>query len=219
MIERMASEKTAVCIGHSGENEAVRVAFALDEMQTLFPGGTAALLVRRRGDRAAYPVPVEVKDGRAYWTVRSPETARPGYGQCELQWYAGKALVKSARFDFVVEAALEAGAQPPEEPAKAWFRQMSQQLEGLEKWAGDPEELTTKEKSSLVAAINEAARSGSGMKYEIGDGLKLDEETSTLSVKTAQRVEEKNTLPVSAAAVHTAIQTALGTVEAQLAEI
>lgn len=84
----------------------------------------------------------------------------------------------------------------------------------IEKQIGDLDDLTTKDKSTLVAAINEAARSGGGG-YIIGDGLKLDPESNTLSVDTADKVEKDNTKPVTSAAVHTEV----GNINALLATI
>ena len=86
----------------------------------------------------------------------------------------------------------------------------------IEKQIGDLDDLTTKDKSTLVAAINEAARSGGGGGgYIIGDGLKLDTESNTLSVDTADKVEKDNTKPVTSAAVHTEV----GNINALLATI
>lgn len=51
--------------------------------------------------------------------------------------------------------------------------------------------------------------------YEIGDGLKLNEETNTLSADTATNVEEDNTKPITSAAVYQTvgnIEILLGTI-------
>lgn len=51
--------------------------------------------------------------------------------------------------------------------------------------------------------------------YKIGHGLKLDESTNTLSVDTADEVEQDNTLPVTSAAVAATvgnIEVLLGTI-------
>lgn len=68
---------------------------------------------------------------------------------------------------------------------------------------GNLADLTTEDKSSLVAAINEARQTGGGgTAYTIGHGLKLDAETNTLSVDTADKMEQDNTLPITSAAVY-----------------
>lgn len=154
-MDILASFTRNIKLGHTGENEAVRVAFSLVPFKEEFPGGRPALLVKPPKGGNAYPVTLTVEGDTAYWTVTAADTAVAGFGQCELQWYAGDTLAKSDKFDFIVVPALEAGAEPPDEPSKRWFDAIQAQI-------GDLSKLTTKAKDNLVAAINEAARSGGG---------------------------------------------------------
>ena len=87
----------------------------------------------------------------------------------------------------------------------------------LQKQIGDLDNLKTYNKGNLVDAINEARSSGGsgGGGYTIGDGLKLDAATNTLSVDTAAAVEKDNTKPVTSAAVYTEV----GNINALLATI
>lgn len=87
----------------------------------------------------------------------------------------------------------------------------------LQKQIGDLDDLKTYNKGNLVDAINEARNSGGsgGGGYTIGDGLKLDAATNTLSVDTAAAVEKDNTKPVTSAAVYTEV----GNINALLATI
>lgn len=81
---------------------------------------------------------------------------------------------------------------------------------------GDPADLTTEAKDTLVAAINEAARTGGGgTKYQIGNGLKLDTKTNTLAVDTADAVERDNTKPITSTAVYAVV----GNINALLATL
>lgn len=156
MMEVMASQMNAILLGHSGENGAVRVAFDLTAFQKAFPGGQPLLLVRRYADTTAYPAPLTVEEQTAYWTVGAADTARAGYGQCELQWYLEDgSLAKSDLFDFLVLGTLKTDAAPPDAPSRRWFEAIRRQL-------GDLSKLTTQAKENLVAAINEAAKTGSG---------------------------------------------------------
>lgn len=154
-MDILASFTRNIKLGHTGENEAVRVAFSLVPFKEEFPGGRPALLVKPPKGGNAYPVALTVEGNTAYWTVTAADTAVAGFGQCELQWYAGDTLAKSDKFDFWVVQALEAGAEPPDAPSKRWFDAIQSQI-------GDLNGLTTKAKENLVAAINEAARSGGG---------------------------------------------------------
>lgn len=155
MNEFKATHLAPIKLGHTGENEAVRVAFSLVPFKEEFPGGQPALLVKPPKGGNAYPVTLTVEGDTAYWTITAADTAVAGFGQCELQWYAGDTLAKSDKFDFIVVPALEAGTEPPDEPSKRWFDAIQAQI-------GDLSNLTTKAKDNLVAAINEAARSGGG---------------------------------------------------------
>lgn len=87
----------------------------------------------------------------------------------------------------------------------------------LQSQIGDLDNLKTYNKGNLVDAINEARSSGGsgGGGYTIGDGLKLDAATNTLSVDTAAAVEKDNTKPVTSAAVYTEV----GNINALLATI
>ena len=87
----------------------------------------------------------------------------------------------------------------------------------LKNQIGDLDDLQTYNKGNLVDAINEARSAGGsgGGGYTIGEGLKLDAATNTLSVDTAAAVEKDNTKPVTSAAVYTEV----GNINALLATI
>ena len=155
MIEIQATTLRTIKLGHTGENDAVRVAFSLLPFQQTFPGGRPALLVKRPKDAEAYPVTLEVDGATAYWTVTDTDTETAGFGQAELQWYLGDTLAKSDKFDFTVIQALTAGSEPPDAPTKRWF-------DAIESQIGNLADLTTDAKQNLVAAINEAATKGGG---------------------------------------------------------
>ena len=53
-----------------------------------------------------------------------------------------------------------------------------------------------------IAPLIESIETGGGTAYTIGHGLKLDAETNTLSVDTADKMEQDNTLPITSAAVY-----------------
>ena len=108
----------------------------------------------------------------------------------------------------VMPAADPSGDESADEALPVW-QQLQNQI-------GDLEKLKTYNKDNLVSAINEARQSGGGSGgYNIGSGLKLDSDTNTLSVDTADKVEQDNTKPVTSAAVYTEV----GNINALLATI
>ena len=158
MITVNASRREPICLRHQGENDAMRVAFPLSAFEADWPGGTPLLLVQRprsSRDTEAYPVALSVDGHTAYWTVSASDVEYSGYGKVQLQWRVEDVLVKSCIYDTVCVPSLHAGAEPPDEPSKRWFDAIQSQI-------GDLSKLTTKAKDNLVAAINEAARSGGG---------------------------------------------------------
>lgn len=158
MITVNASRREPICLRHQGENDAMRVAFPLSAFEADWPGGTPLLLVQRPRssmDAEAYPVALSVDGLTAYWTVSASDVEYSGYGKAQLQWRVEDILVKSCIYDTVCVPSLHAGAEPPDAPSKRWFDAIQAQI-------GDLSKLTTKAKDNLVAAINEAARSGGG---------------------------------------------------------
>ena len=109
-----------------------------------------------------------------------------------------------------VQPAAEPSGDPAAKPTLPIWAQLQKQI-------GDLDDLRTYNKDNLVAAINEARQSGGGGGggYQIGSGLKLDAETNTLSVDTAEIVEKDNTKPVTSAAVFAEV----GNINALLATI
>lgn len=53
--------------------------------------------------------------------------------------------------------------------------------------------------------INFKENNGNNNQYVIGNGLKLDIETNTVSVNTTDTVSQNNTLPITSAAVYTTV--------------
>lgn len=106
----------------------------------------------------------------------------------------------------VCPAAEPAGDQSTNPTMPVW-RQIEDQI-------GNLADLSTSAKRNLVAAINEAARSGGGgMPYELGSTLKVAD--GVLDVNTSDAPEQDNTLPITSAAVYSTV----GNIEALLSTI
>lgn len=146
-------------IGHSGENEVVRVQFPLDEFEAEFPNGRASLYVQRFGDKDAYPAVIDIEGTSAYWTITSADSAKPGHVRCELQWIVNDIIVKSDIYGFYLLKAIDVGQEPPDEPTKRWTDRIEEKI-------GDLNKLETDAKNDIVSAINEAASKGGGGKKD-----------------------------------------------------
>ena len=144
-------------IGKQGENNAVRVVWPMiaEKYAKLYGKGRFELVVVQKGK--AYPAVVNVEGADLVWDVLSADVATAEVGSLELIYYVGDTIAKSQTWETVVIASKSADGmtEPPEDPARAWFDAIKRQI-------GDLNKLTTKDKENLVAAINEAARTGSG---------------------------------------------------------
>lgn len=82
-------------LGKTGECRARTLAFREPcKWAAQFGGGVAQLLVKPPGHGKTYPVVLDQRDGMALWHVTAADTARPGYGHCELRWSVDGAVRK-----------------------------------------------------------------------------------------------------------------------------
>ena len=144
-------------LGKQGENNAVRVVWPeiAGKYAKLYGNGRFELVVVQKGK--AYPAVVSVTGADLVWDVHAADVATAEVGSLELIYYVGDTIAKSQTWETIVVASKSADGmtEPPEDPARAWFDAIKRQI-------GDLSKLTTKAKDNLVAAINEAARTGSG---------------------------------------------------------
>lgn len=144
-------------LGKQGENNAVLVVWPgiVEKYAKLYGKGRFELVVVQKGK--AYPAVVSVTGADLAWAVRAADVATAEVGSLELIYYVGDTIAKSQTWETVVITSKSADGmtEPPEDPARAWFDAIKRQI-------GDLNKLTTKAKENLVAAINEAARTGSG---------------------------------------------------------
>ncbi len=98
-------------LGKQGENMALELAFREPALWAEeFGAGTAQLLVKPPGSCGpAYPVVLEEEDGLAVWRVTAADTARHGYGRCELRWSVDGLVVKSKTYITFVAEGLSGG--------------------------------------------------------------------------------------------------------------
>lgn len=77
--------------------------------------GEAEIIFLPPGEKTPVSIiPARAEDGAWLWVVTTTETARPGYGKCELRYAAGGTMVKSATYQTYVAESLGEGTPIPE---------------------------------------------------------------------------------------------------------
>ena len=206
MIPIYAERGKPLCIGREGENNARYVVFDVSHWRAVYGPGTVQLLVQRTGETTPYPAALTVEGSNAIWVITLADTAIPGqFGKAELRYMVDDTLAKSEQWTTIVWDALWEPSETPPEPQQGWVDQVLQ--------AGvDAQDAAKRAETAAIHQPYPNADTGtwwiwdaekgeykdSGVSanpgYQIGDGLKLDEATNTLSVDmevVAQEVIEK----------------------------
>lgn len=123
---KVTNSSVIILLGKQGENLARRILFDLTRWISTFGPGTVQLLHQRSGDEAPYPVAVEKDGTQAIWTVTNADTAAPGTGHTELQYYVGDTLAKSETWMTKVLPALGDASETPPEAQQGWVDQVLQ---------------------------------------------------------------------------------------------
>lgn len=110
-----------IYLGLQGENLAREIAFDINAFYSEYgSGGTFLLLAQRNGDAAPYSAAIAVQGNELLWSPSNTDTAKAGYGKCELQYYIGSRLVKSAVWQTFTSAALDEGNAAAPTPWASW---------------------------------------------------------------------------------------------------
>ena len=97
-------------LGKPGESRAKTLAFREPRIWAeRFGRGVAQLLVSPPGHGKVYPVILDECDGLALWHITAADTARPGYGHCELRWSVDGVVRKSRTYSTYVAEGLGGG--------------------------------------------------------------------------------------------------------------
>lgn len=118
-----------------------------------FGQGTAHLLASPPGGKA-YPVILAEEDGLAVWRVTAADTARAGYGRCELRWSVNGMVVKSKTYVTYVSEGLSGGCGCGQDNWGAYLEQIVQ--------AG-ADALNAASRAEQAAGRAEAAGGGTGV--------------------------------------------------------
>ena len=99
-------------LGKQGEHRARELAFPeIAAWETEYGPGKAEIVFLLPGEETPISItPARTEDGAWLWAVTAMETARPGYGKCELRYVAGCVVVKSATYQTYVAESLGEGS-------------------------------------------------------------------------------------------------------------
>ena len=119
--------RSALCLGHQGENGAREIIFNLADMISDYGPGTVTLLHMRGTDPAPYIIDEAAVTAAAptvTWTISDTDTAAAGYGLMEL-WLAftgtdGESLAKSVLYGTVTYKALAGETEIPS-AMQSWY--------------------------------------------------------------------------------------------------
>lgn len=120
MITTNAATGHTILLGREGENLARSMIFDIADWISAYGVGTVSLIAQRSGDTEPYPCTVTVDGSSVTWLITAADTARQGYGKCELRYAVGDVLVKSETWLTYTADALGTPAPKPPEPQKAW---------------------------------------------------------------------------------------------------
>lgn len=113
-------------LGREGENLARRLIYDFSRWRDTFGDGIVRLIVQRPGEDTPYPVALKIEGETAVWEVTNADTAIPGSGKAEFQYFVGDTLEKSETFTTnILDALGAAGAEAPE-PAQDWVNEILQ---------------------------------------------------------------------------------------------
>jgi len=111
-------------LGKQGEHLARELAFPEPAAWESSCGtGAVQLLYRPPGGAPAYPVVLEREEGVYLWRVTSTDTAREGYGRCELRYSVGDVVIRSRTY--VTLVADSVGGAEPQDPYLNYLEQVA----------------------------------------------------------------------------------------------
>lgn len=196
-------------MGFEGENAVSRVDFDMADWQTKYGEGSLVLFVIRPRDTVPYPVSLTIENGTATWNITSTDCARRGNGAIQLKYTVGSVVKKSYIYATSCHDSLDETDTIPD---------------GYDSWLATLTDLAALCESYAIRAENaaeraEAAADGGGEggggtlrpatterlgSIIVGEDLQITS-TGVLSVIKANRAEQDNTHPITAAAVFTEI--------------
>lgn len=206
-------------IGFEGENAVSRVEFDMSLWVEKYGEGNLVLFVLRPKDAVPYPVSLSIVDGTATWNITSTDCARHGSGAIQLKYTVGSVFKKSYIYETSCSDSLDETDTIPD-GYDSWLATLTDLAALCESYAVRAENAAER----AEAAADGGSEGGGGTlrpatterlgSIIVGEDLQITP-LGVLSVIKANRAEQDNTHPITAAAVFTE----LGNVNALLQTI
>lgn len=199
-LQLIATGRNSIALGKQGENNVREIVFPQPEQLMAYDW---VLNHQRATDKVAYPCPLEKRGNSLVWVVTSGDTEVPGTGLAELTCNGPDGeVLKSQTYSTVTIKSPSAGGDIPD-PVKPWYQMITAQLRGK---MDEPE--AEGEAGQVLATDGNGYRywmtiQGGGTIIETDETLTLKD--GVLSVNTATKAEQDNTLPITSAAVATTV--------------
>lgn len=139
--------RSALCLGHQGENGARQIIFNLADMISDYGPGTVTMLHMRGTDPAPYIIDEAAVTAAAptvTWTISDTDTAAAGYGLMELRLAftgtGGESLAKSVLYGTVTYKALAGEIEIPS-AMQAWYDALIDYIDTHSGGSVDPEDI------------------------------------------------------------------------------
>ena len=162
---------TDLIIGRQTETGVLDIHIDCAPWLAIWPELTLSIWVTPPGGAAAYPAPTHMEGDVLVWDVNSADTAVEGKGTMEVMGLAeGLKKLSSITTTQVLRTTTNVTGEAPD-PLKSWSEDMLRSQAELTEQIGDLSALETTNKTNLVAAINEAAKTGSGGGGTAGVGI------------------------------------------------
>ena len=158
-------------IGYEGENVVTQIDFNLEKWIAEYGMGGVTLLVLRRGDSDAYPVPLMIEDGVASWSITQTDTAKVGRGAIQLKYVVGEKIKKSPILGVNCLNALDDSDTVPD-PYDSWLATLTD-LSTLVT-AKAAESLVNADISQMAANISAQAASQSAQSADAAEKSELN---------------------------------------------
>ena len=116
----ISDSRECLLLGIRGTYETQVFHFNLTWLIEKYGEGTAVVMVKRPGEKTAYPA-ITTQDGAILdWTIRDIDTEKKGDGECEIFWYVNDALAKTVVYRTHIARDIGTTTENPPDPYQTW---------------------------------------------------------------------------------------------------